>query len=176
MTHRILVLVISLFIAWSAEAAMVRVASIDDARTITIERNGTRERLRLAGIEITDDAHARDLLQWTLDSRWVMVERTANGEYFVWRSPDALFINRELVLRGYARATLAAITPESTLSVTYLGTYDPPRSVTTARELRTGSGTRSRSSAQPSRPARSADSPAPGTRSIRRRPGRSSGS
>lgn len=179
MTHKIIVLVISLCIGWNAEATMLRVISVDDAHTITIERDGARERLRLGGVEILDETRALDLLRWTLDSRWVMVEPAANGDHLVWRSPDALFINRELVVRGYARATLAAVAPESTLVVTYLGPYDPigaPRTVTPAAGARTGSGTRPRSTARRSRSsgkrssASSSGSPSP------RSSGRSSGS
>ena len=103
---------IFLVAALRAEAAMVRVVAIENGRTITVERNGARESVRLAGVEVSDDARARDLLRWTIGNAWVMVEPAGNGDYLVYRSPDALFLNRELVLRGYARATLANIAPE----------------------------------------------------------------
>jgi len=178
MTHRFFILALCLFTAFTADAAMVRVTAIEDSRTITIDHNGTLQKIRLAGVEITDDPRALDLLRWTLDARWVMLERTSNGEHLVWRSPDALFVNRELVLRGYARATLAAVAPESTLVVTYLGEYNPiaKRATPSATERRIYSGTRPRSPARRSRSAQAraaTASPGPTSRPAR---GRSSGS
>lgn len=137
--------------ALRAEAAMVRVVSIEDGRTITVERNGTRERIRLAGVAITDEAQATALLRWTA-GEWVMLEAAGNGEFLVYRSPDALFLNRELVLRGFARATLDGITPDLRPTARYLGTYDPPKSQpprtrVSAPKRRTSSGTNRRSRA-----------------------------
>jgi len=178
MTHRILILAICLFTALTADAAMVRVTAIEDSRTITIDRDGTLETIRLAGVEITDDKHALDLLRWTLASHWVMLERTTSGEHLVWRSPDALFVNRELVVRGYARATLAAVAPESTLIVTYLGEYNPiatrPTPAATARG--TYSGTRPRSPVPRARSGRARAATGSSGRTSRRTGGRSSGS
>jgi len=141
-----------LSLSLSANAAMVRVVSIDDARSIIIEHDGIREQIRLAGVDITDEKHAQDLLRWTLSSSWVMVEKQPDGGHFVWRSPDALFINRELVLRGYARATAFGIEPQPTVIVTYLGEIDPPLIAPKARG--SYSGTDRRSTAPPSRRTR----------------------
>ncbi len=152
--------VIFLVAALRVEAAMVRVVAIENGRTITIERNGARESVRLAGVEVSDDARARDLLHWTIGNAWVMVESAGNGEYLVYRSPDALFLNRELVLRGYARATLANIAPELRPPSRYLGEFqpaDPPRAkppVSEKKPPRTGTGKSPRSSKPRSRRAR----------------------
>jgi len=164
---------ISLSICISADAAMLRVVGVQDGRTILLERGGKQESVVLGGLEITDEASARDLLTWTLDSAWVMLERTPAGEILVWRTPDALFINRELVRRGYARATVREVAPELRLNITYLGQVDPPalRSRITGQESRTRSGTDRRSRAQPKRRAKSSgsssSSPQRGRRSAR---------
>jgi hypothetical protein len=153
--------------ALRAESAMVRVVAIEDGRTITVDRNGTRERIRLAGVEVTNDASARELLRWTAGEAWVMLEPAGGGEFLVYRSPDALLLNRELVLRGFARATLPATAPELRAPSRYLGTIDPPSTPQTTRQAkppakvsegrrqRTDSGTSRRSSAPRSRRARS---------------------
>jgi hypothetical protein len=121
-----LILILGILIAIRVDAAMVRVVDVVDGRTLVIERNGQRETVRLAGIAITDETRAADLLRWSVVSFWVMLEPHASGGHLAYRSPDALFINRELVLRGYARATAQAIEPERNLVVTYLGTLNPP--------------------------------------------------
>jgi hypothetical protein len=142
--------------ALRAEAAMVRVVSVEDGRTITVERNGSRERIRLAGVEITDETQARQLLRWTAGD-WVMLEAAGNGEFLVYRSPDALFLNRELVLRGFARATLDGITPELRPPSRYLGTYDPPRTQTP--QPRVSAPSRRRTSSDTSRRSPAARAP-----------------
>jgi len=156
--HRIIYILICLAIALPAEAAMVRVVGVVDGKTIDVESGGTRQRLTLAGISLTDPLRAHELLRWTVGMFWVMVETAPGGNgVLVYRSPDALFVNRELVLRGYAKATLPGIEPDHRLSVTYLGELDQPdlrpeRGVTADRK-RTYSDTSRRSPAQPRRPA-----------------------
>jgi hypothetical protein len=140
---KLISLILSLMAAVCAHAAMVRVVSVDDARTLTIDRGGARERIELAGVSIADEARAAELLVWTLQNAWVMVEPHAAGGHLVWRSPDALFVNRELVQRGYARATAFGIEAPSNLNVTYLGQLDPPL---IERPRETGTGTNRRSS------------------------------
>ena len=140
--------------ALQAEAAMVRVIDIENGRTLTIDDRGTRASIRLAGVAITDELRARELLKWTLKDAWVMLERIGD-DVLVYRSPDALFINRELVLRGCARATLAGIEPDNRPAVTYLGEVNPQgpqsRATSPAPAPRSGSGTSRRSGAPPSR-------------------------
>lgn len=134
-------IIVSLLIAVCASAApMARVTGIKNGGTLIID--GGAE-LRLAGIEITNDGAARELLRWTIGTSWVMVERTADGSALVYRSPDAMFINRELVLRGYARATLPGIEPTERVNVTYLGVVEPgPRSNSGSGASASGGGRR----------------------------------
>ena len=145
------------------DAAMVLVVAVEDGRTIVIDRNGVRETVRLAGVEISDDAKARELLRWTAVGTWVMVEPADNGECRVYRSPDALFLNRELVMRGYARPTAAGIAPELRAPARYLGEIQPldaPRkakpAVSAKAAPKTRSGTGSRSSKPRTRRGRAA--------------------
>ena len=151
---------ICLLVALRLDAAMVRVAGVIDGRTITIEREGARADVRLAGVSITDELRARELLRWTIGSAWVMLETSSNGEVLVYRSPDAMFINRELVLRGYGRATMPGIEPTNVLVGTYLGQLDPigpirapehPPRVIVAPARSIGSGTSRRPRASPTR-------------------------
>lgn len=137
---------VSLLLAVCARAEMVRVVEIRDAQTLVIERNGAREPIRLAGLAILDEARATQLLRWTVGTSWVLVEAHAGGGHLVYRSPDALFVNRELVMRGYARATVHGIEEQPNVIVTYLGEINPPA---TSTQPRTGSDTRRRSSARP---------------------------
>lgn len=124
---------------------MVRVIDIPDAHTLVVERNGNRETLTLQGIVITDEAQAAQLLHWTLRDAWVLADQG-----LVYRSPDALFLNRELVTRGYARATQPGIEPESHLVVTYLGELNQPwPSQLSGIGPQSRSGTYRRSSAPP---------------------------
>jgi hypothetical protein len=109
-----------------ADAGMVRIVSIESGRTLIIDSSGHRELVTLAGIEITDEVAARELLKWTLLERWALIERDSSGTVRLWRSPDSLFVNRELVSRGCARATQPGILPANGLMVTYLGTINPP--------------------------------------------------
>ncbi|HYK02044.1 MAG TPA: hypothetical protein VE974_09820 [Thermoanaerobaculia bacterium] len=153
MNTRHILLLLTLFIALRAEGATVRVTAVENGRTLVVERHGKSERVTLAGVAVTDDASARTMLEWTLVSRWVSLEQTSGG-HFVYRSPDALFINRELVLRGFARATLSGIEPVSHVPVTYLGTLDlpaPTPAVRNASGSRTGSAPSSRRSTSRSR-------------------------
>ena len=174
--HRIYVFVISLFLTAGVSAApMLRVTAIKDARTLVVD--GAAE-VRLAGVEITNDLAARELLRWSVGTSWVMVERLQDGSALVYRSPDALFVNRELVLRGYARATLPGIEPESFVATTYLGVVDstprtPPKTTATAAKSEAAPRTRSgksprspgsRSSAPPSKSTRRGGSPSSGGR------------
>ena len=163
MTHRIFTIVLFVLFASQAEAAMYRVLEVVDGKTIVVERAGARKTVTLAGVALVDEAEARTLLEWTLASAWVMLEEQRGG-CFVYRTPDAMFLNRELVLRGYARATLPGVEPPQTVPVTYLGQLRPsgePPAMTGQRAApkpRTGSGTRRRSPNRPSRSPRRRDS------------------
>jgi hypothetical protein len=159
---RLLTALVFLLAAVRLDAAMVLVVTVEDARTLVIDRNGARETVRLAGVEITDDAKAREFLRWTAVGTWVMVEAAGNGESRVYRSPDALFLNRELVVRGYARPTAAGIAPDLRAPARYLGEIQPvgaPRSkpaVSAKAAPKTRSGTGSRSTKSRTRRGRGA--------------------
>jgi hypothetical protein len=140
--HRIPTIIISLLISVCATAApMARVQSIRDGRA----------EIRLSGVEITNETAAQDLLRWTIGTSWILVERNADGTARVYRSPDALFVNRELVLRGFARATEPGIEPEERIQATYLGLANPgPRGSAAGvspRAEKTSSGKSGRSQA-----------------------------
>jgi hypothetical protein len=106
-------------IAVSVQAApMFRVVKVVDPATIIVEREGVRSEVRLAGIEITDRNNAFASLSWTLASSWVMIE---DGR--VYRSPDALFVNEELVRKGFARWSESAV-PSPRVATVYLGELD----------------------------------------------------
>lgn len=168
---KILSIILFLTTVVSARGAMVRVVEVRDARTLVIERNGAREDIRLAGIAITDEPRAAQLLQWTVANSWVLVERHPAGDHLVWRSPDALFINRELVSRGYARATQHGIEVEPNVIVTYLGELNPPA---ISRPQQTGTGTSRRSSASRSPKTRGGPALRSGGRATRTSPGKPS--
>jgi hypothetical protein len=156
MIKSILFSLITLLVSLRLDAAMVRVTGVTDGQTIVVERGGVAVAVKLAGIKVIDDEGARALLRWTIGSSWVMLEEQADGGHFVYRSPDGLFLNRELVARGFARATLPAIEPQTHVVVTYLGTlYAPgPRPAKTPAASGTSSERTSRSPARPSRPRR----------------------
>jgi hypothetical protein len=163
MRNRIILLVLSLFFALRVEGAMVRVTGVANGRSIIVERHGKPETITLAGVAILDETSAQAMLQWTLTNAWVSLEAKGGG-YLVYRSPDALFINRELVTRGFARATLPEIPPHQHVVITYLGTLHPmpkgvaaspePSTRTPAPRRGTGSGTSPRSPGRPSRRGR----------------------
>lgn len=147
-------------VALRADGAMVRVTGAENGKTLIVERDGKEEKVILGGIVILDDAQAKALLEWTLASSWISLEPAADG-VFAYRSPDALFINRELVARGFARATHPSLEPRSHVAVTYLGTLHLQESRAARAQVRTapasgsGSGKRRRSPASPSpRPRR----------------------
>lgn len=152
MIKSILFSLITLLVSLRLDAAMVRVTGVTDGQTLVVERGGVAVPVKLAGIQVIDDQGARSLLRWTVGSAWVMLEEQPDGGYFVYRSPDALFLNRELVARGFARAMLPAIEPQTHVAVTYLGTlYAPgPPPPKTPAVSGTGSARSSRSPARPS--------------------------
>jgi hypothetical protein len=142
---------------------MARVLRVGDNGTVVVQGKSGETVLHLAGIEITNGPAAQSLLRWCVGTSWVMVEAeplAGEGFVYLYRSPDALFVNHELVERGYARATLPAVQPASHVPVTYLGELNPP-SLQFGRELKeasppsSGSDTSLRSKASPARSSRS---------------------
>lgn len=145
-------------------AGMRRVVAVEDAQTIVVDA-ASPTRIRLAGIEVVDGEGARRFLEATLASAWVAGEKRADG-YMIWRSPDGMFINRELVVRGYARGVSSELEPPRNYTVTYLGQLNPaltgPRPAISAPPG-TGSGSVSR------RPARRSPQRRPSPRSRKAR-------
>jgi hypothetical protein len=78
---------------------MARFTKVIDSRTIVVDRAGASEVVHLIGVDVPaeDEQAARAYLAEKLTGTFVYVE---NGN--VYRSPDALFINRELALGAYA--------------------------------------------------------------------------
>lgn len=127
-------MVFCLFAATAQAAEMVRVTEVIDGRTIVVSPGRT---VRLAGVEITHAVGARELLTWTLHNAWVLLEpppRAVDDGKLVYRSPDAMLINRELVLRGYARATLPGIEPVNRVTMVYLGESMPGEKASSSRQ------------------------------------------
>jgi len=94
---------------------MARFSKVIDSRTIVVERIGGSEVVHLTNVVIPaeDEQAARDYLTEKLTGSYVYVE---NGN--VYRSPDALFINRELAYGAYA---------SSALKMRVFGEIDPGR-------------------------------------------------
>ena len=94
---------------------MSRVVEVRDSRTIVIQTNDVVSVVTLRDVNVfpPEEARAVAYLRKTLANRWVYVE---NGD--VYRSPDALFINKAMKQRAW-------------IGVTYLGELylaDAPRS------------------------------------------------
>ena len=111
---------IFLFAVSLQAAPMLRVVRIAGPATIIVEHDGARSEVRLSGIEVTDPQKSFAYLTWTIGSSWVMVE---DGR--VYRSPDALLINDDLVRKGFARSTSAALVNRT--PAVYLGELNPER-------------------------------------------------
>jgi len=95
----------------------MRVARVIDSHTIALDGGAT---VTLRGVDIPppDEAMAADYLRSLLGNCWVLVE---NGD--VYRSPDGLYVNGQLITHAY----------RSTSRMTYLGESMPgPRTRTAA--------------------------------------------
>jgi hypothetical protein len=100
-----IILLVFLFVPTQLMAAvpMARFARVIDSRTIVVEHTGATEVVHLSNVDVpaSDERAAREYIEEKLTGTFVYVE---NGE--VYRSPDALFINRELAYRAYAAPSL----------------------------------------------------------------------
>ena len=101
-----MVFLLLLCLAMSAQAAMERVARIVDSRTIVVIRNGAEADVRLSGVIVppAEEAAARQYLRTELLARWVLIDpdRGLGAPYaFVYRSPDALFVNGAVAQRAW---------------------------------------------------------------------------
>ena len=106
-------------------ATMVRVGRVLDSRTIVVD-GGAIVTLRGVDIPPADEAMAAGYLRSILTNAWVLVENGGD----VYRSPDALFVNGQMIMHAYRGAS----------KMTYLGesmpgqrtTAPPPRATTPA--------------------------------------------
>jgi hypothetical protein len=101
-----LILCVSLVVfshSMMAAVPMARFSKVIDSHTIVVERTGGTEVVHLSNVNIpsADEEAARDYLFEKLTGAYVYVE---NGN--VYRSPDALFINRELAYGAYASSSV----------------------------------------------------------------------
>jgi hypothetical protein len=97
-----------------AAVPMARFVRVTDSRTIVVAHvGGPEEVVHLANVDIpaADEIAAREFIQQSLAGTFVYVEA---GK--VYRSPDALFINRELAYGAYASPGLKMF---------YLGQVNP---------------------------------------------------
>ena len=95
---------------------MVRVIGVKDAKTLIVDRAGVAGEVKLGDVVIPpgEETAAMVFLQNKVVERYVMVESNVRGEAYVYRSPDALFINGELLRRAYlSRGTEMIIVGES---------------------------------------------------------------
>jgi hypothetical protein len=86
-----------------AAIPLARFSKVIDSRTIVVERIGGTEVVHLTNVNIPaeDEQAVRDYLEEKLTGSYVYVE---DGN--VYRSPDALFINRELAYGAYASSSV----------------------------------------------------------------------
>lgn len=77
---------------------MLRVARVIDSRTIVLDGGAT---VTLRGVDVPpdDEAVAAEYLRAILGNSWVLVE---HGD--VYRSPDALYVNGQLITHAYRGA------------------------------------------------------------------------
>jgi endonuclease YncB( thermonuclease family) len=105
----IVVAVFSLVSAAVYAAPMVRAVRAVDGTTLEIDDAGSRRTIRLAGVEVPPGYSpqsapyqrlAADALTRAVAGRWVMVEEDGGAGAYVYRSPDAWFVNREMIRLG----------------------------------------------------------------------------
>ncbi|HKS22486.1 MAG TPA: hypothetical protein VJZ76_06800 [Thermoanaerobaculia bacterium] len=119
---------------------MVRVGRVLDSRTIVVD-GGTVVRLRGVDIPPADEAMAADYLRSILTNAWVLVEEGGD----VYRSPDALFVNGQMIMHAYRGAS----------KMTYLGESMPGQRTTTTAPHATTSASAAPPRRAPQRRARS---------------------
>lgn len=99
MKRRAFVLLFFFLCSLSASAGMVRVVDVVDGRTIVVDDHGRPVTVTLGGVVVPDDETA-DAVTWLkrlVLGQWVLVETGG----FVYRSPDALFVNNEMSRRAW---------------------------------------------------------------------------
>ena len=81
-----------------SSAVMSRVVAVTDSRTIVVETDGARSTVVLKGVVIAaeEETAAADFLRRLVGNSWVLVEQ---GD--IYRSPDALYVNAEMIRRAW---------------------------------------------------------------------------
>jgi|ERR1051326_2575149 hypothetical protein len=103
------------FLAFSlslSASPMLRVVAVKDARTIVVDNRGVATDVTLAQVIVPphEEEAAAAYLRQSLVNSWVMIESDARGGSFVYRSPDAMFVNGALAQRVYANGGGVAMT------------------------------------------------------------------
>lgn len=90
---------LSSLVVLPVSAGMVRVVGVPDARTLVVDDAGRRSTIQLAGIVLSDDdaAPATQYLRNLTFGQWVLVD----GGAFVYRSPDGLYVNGEMLRHAW---------------------------------------------------------------------------
>jgi hypothetical protein len=102
------IFVYCLFALPISAGTMVRVARVIDSRTIVLD-GGATVTLRGVDIPAADEAIAADYLRSILGNNWVLVENGGD----VYRSPDALYVNGQLLIHAYRGAARMTYLGES---------------------------------------------------------------
>jgi hypothetical protein len=108
--------ILVLFATTLTAGQMVRAIDVKDARTLIVDQRGVRTEVRLGDVIIPpgEETAAIEFLRIKVVEHYVMVENGVHGDAYVYRSPDALFINGELLRRAYlAQGTKMTIVGES---------------------------------------------------------------
>ncbi len=139
-----ILIVISLCVVPTCGAGMARVVEIIDSHTVLTDEQGVRSSVHLSGVIVpqADESTAADFLRRLTSSGWVLIERDTarRGEAFLFRSPDGLSINGEMIRAAYLQPGTRMI---------YLGESDPgPRHESRA----TATPRSTRRAARPARP------------------------
>jgi hypothetical protein len=128
---------------------MVRIVSVVDSNTVTVDELGARSTVVLAGVSVppSEEAEAAEHLRRTVASGWAMIERDPRDARKAWlyRSPDALSINGEMIRGAWHHPGTPML---------YLGEADPgPRAQTTASAHSSPAPrTKAKKAAKPPRP------------------------
>ncbi|MGZ7080198.1 MAG: hypothetical protein ACXVJT_12350 [Thermoanaerobaculia bacterium] len=100
-----ILIVISLSVVPTSSAGMARIVEIVDSHTVITDEQGARSTVHLSGVIVPagDESTAAEYLRRITASGWVLVERDAvrPGEGFLFRSPDGLSINGEMIRAAY---------------------------------------------------------------------------
>jgi hypothetical protein len=141
--RKAVLVVFSILVSFPAFGAMFRVIAVRDSRTLVVAGADRVQRLvALRGVDVPPELEAEAVahLRRIVEHTWVLVE--SNGD--VYRSPDVLFVNGEMIRRAWRTKTT---------DMTYHGELDlGPREETKPARGKTASPSKApRSGRAPSR-------------------------